>query len=385
MSGRRLIVEADGGSRGNPGAAAYGAVVRAADTGEVLAEVAEAIGVTTNNVAEYRGVLAGLRAARQIDPDAVVEARLDSKLVVEQMSGRWKIKNQDLQPLALEVRRVFPPGRVTYTWVPRAQNAHADTLVNQALDGKPIGVASVVPPAPTSVEEGAAVDDHAGEVEPAEPTSPANRLAAWSPELGTPTTLLIVRHGQTALTAARRFSGGGVDGPELDEVGRGQAARAAELLAASGAIAVVASPMVRTRQTAEAVAARLGVSVRVDDDWRECHFGDWEGRTLAEITERYPEGVASWYGSTATAPPGGESLDDVARRVSVARDKLLARYPGQTVVVVTHSMPMRVLTRIALGAPPATLFRLLPAPGSVTEIQHYADGTIALPRFGQRP
>src|SRR5690625_1437755 len=107
---RRLIVEADGGSRGNPGPAAYGALVRDAETGEVLAETAETIGVATNNVAEYRGVLAGLHAAAAIDPDAEVEARLDSKLVVEQMSGRWKIKNQDLRPLALQVQRVLPPG-----------------------------------------------------------------------------------------------------------------------------------------------------------------------------------------------------------------------------------------------------------------------------------
>jgi probable phosphoglycerate mutase len=109
--------------------------VRDAADGEVLAEQAETLGVTTNNVAEYRGLIAGLRAAREIDPDAVVEARLDSKLVVEQMSGRWKIKNADLQVLALEARRVLPPGRVTYRWVPRSENAHADRLLNAALDG----------------------------------------------------------------------------------------------------------------------------------------------------------------------------------------------------------------------------------------------------------
>jgi ribonuclease H / adenosylcobalamin/alpha-ribazole phosphatase len=97
VSGRRLTVEADGGARGNPGPAAFGAVVRDATTGEVLAEVAATLGVTTNNVAEYRGLIAGLQAARSIDPEASVEARLDSKLVVEQMSGRWKIKNAALR------------------------------------------------------------------------------------------------------------------------------------------------------------------------------------------------------------------------------------------------------------------------------------------------
>src|SRR5215831_18731149 len=87
---RRLLVEADGGSRGNPGLAGYGAVVRDLATGEVLAEVSESLGQATNNVAEYSGLIAGLRAAAAIAPDADVEIRMDSKLVVEQMSGRWQ-------------------------------------------------------------------------------------------------------------------------------------------------------------------------------------------------------------------------------------------------------------------------------------------------------
>lgn len=371
MSVRRLIVEADGGSRGNPGPAAYGALVRDVDTGQVLAEMAEALGVTTNNVAEYRGVLAGLRAAHDIDPDAVVEARLDSKLIVEQMSGRWKIKNADLRLLALEVQRVFPAQQVRYTWVPRAQNKHADQLVNQALDGKPIGVASVV-----------AADEHAPAVEP---TGAAAQVAAWGPQLATPTTLILVRHGQTPMTAARRFSGGSVEGPALDETGHGQAERAAELLSTSGAVAVVASPMLRTLQTAEAIAGRLGVDVRVDEGWREVDFGEWEGLTLAEITERYPEHVAEWFTSSSVRPPGGETVDEAMRRVAVARDKAVARYPAQPVVVVTHSMPVRSMMRLVLDAPPAAMYRLQPAPGSVTEIQIYPDGNTVVSGFGQRP
>ena len=110
VTGRKLIVEADGGSRGNPGPAAFGALVRDAETGQVLAERAETIGTTTNNVAEYRGLLAGLRAAAEIDPAAQVEARLDSKLVVEQMSGRWKIKDPTLRGIALEARDVLHLG-----------------------------------------------------------------------------------------------------------------------------------------------------------------------------------------------------------------------------------------------------------------------------------
>lgn len=131
---REFIVEADGGSRGNPGPAGYGAVVVDAATGETLTEAAEYLGVVTNNVAEYRGLLAGLRAARDLDPSATVHVRMDSKLVIEQMSGRWKIKHPDMKPLAAEAARIFPPGQVTYEWIPREQNKHADRLANEAMD-----------------------------------------------------------------------------------------------------------------------------------------------------------------------------------------------------------------------------------------------------------
>ena len=132
---RRLRIEADGGSRGNPGAAGYGAVVRDGTTGEVLAEVSESIGRATNNVAEYSGLLAGLRAAGRLAPGAEAEVRMDSKLVVEQMSGRWRIKHPDLRALAAEASMAARAlGRVTYTWVPRERNTHADRLANQAMD-----------------------------------------------------------------------------------------------------------------------------------------------------------------------------------------------------------------------------------------------------------
>ena len=131
---RRLVVEADGGSRGNPGPAAYGALVRDAGSGEVLAERAEYLGATTNNVAEYSGLIAGLTMAREIDPDAEVHVRMDSKLVVEQMSGRWRIKHEDMRRLALQAQAVLPPANVSYQWVPRAENSAADRLANAAMD-----------------------------------------------------------------------------------------------------------------------------------------------------------------------------------------------------------------------------------------------------------
>jgi ribonuclease H / adenosylcobalamin/alpha-ribazole phosphatase len=130
----KVLVEADGGARGNPGPAGWGAVVREADTGQILLERAEAIGIATNNVAEYQGLIAGLRAAADLGATEV-EVRMDSKLVVEQMAGRWKIKHPGLRPLAAEaaalVRRFE---KVTFGWVPRERNRDADRLANEAMD-----------------------------------------------------------------------------------------------------------------------------------------------------------------------------------------------------------------------------------------------------------
>ncbi|MFD9910308.1 bifunctional RNase H/acid phosphatase [Streptomyces sp. NPDC059063] len=131
---REFIVEADGGSRGNPGPAGYGSVVIDAASGETLVETAEYVGVATNNVAEYKGLIAGLKAARDLDPTATVHVRMDSKLVVEQMSGRWKIKHPDMKPLAAEAARILPAPQVTYEWIPREKNKHADRLANEAMD-----------------------------------------------------------------------------------------------------------------------------------------------------------------------------------------------------------------------------------------------------------
>jgi ribonuclease H / adenosylcobalamin/alpha-ribazole phosphatase len=134
---RRLIIEADGGARGNPGPAAYGAVVRDAQTSKILAAEGLPIGRATNNVAEYRGLIAGLQMARELDPTAALEVRMDSRLVIEQMAGRWKVKHADMKLLALEAARLRPP-TVTWTWVPRELNKAADALVNRALDGDPV-------------------------------------------------------------------------------------------------------------------------------------------------------------------------------------------------------------------------------------------------------
>ena len=183
---RKVLIQADGGSRGNPGPAAYGAVLTDAETGEVIAEDGGAIGVASNNVAEYSGLIAGLRLAAEFAPGAEVEVRMDSKLVVEQMSGNWKIKHPSMKPLAAEAAELAPAG-TTYTWVPRGQNQHADRLANEALDG---------------IRDGVTV---AGE--PAKPASMQSQMRGWSGPGGPPTTVVLVRHGVTPHTLEKRFSG----------------------------------------------------------------------------------------------------------------------------------------------------------------------------------
>ncbi|MET8627505.1 bifunctional RNase H/acid phosphatase [Kitasatospora sp. NPDC004669] len=364
----RFIVEADGGSRGNPGPAGYGAVVRDGDTGQLVAEAAEFIGHATNNVAEYRGLIAGLKAARELDPDASVDVRMDSKLVVEQMSGRWKIKHPDMQPLAAEARTVFPRGRVTYTWIPRERNKDADRLANEAMDAGQAGRRWEPKPEAAVVVE-----------PPLETPAPKAGWAALA-DLGTPTTFVLLRHGETPLTPEKRFSGSGGTDPELSDKGRWQAERAAEALAARGSIqAVVASPMLRTRQTAETVAARLGLEVRYEDGLREVDFGDWEGLTFGEVQERYPEDLAAWLGSAKVKPTGsGESFTTLTHRAGVARDKILTRYAGKTVLVVSHVSPIKTLIRLALGAPPDSMYRMELSAASICAVQYYADGNASL-------
>ena len=131
---RRLIVEADGGSRGNPGVAAGGAVVRDGMSGSTLSEVGVFMGIATNNVAEYAGMIAGVEAAFDIDPTASLTVRMDSRLVVEQMSGRWRISHPDMQAQARRAHAAIAGRDVTFEWVPRLENTRADAVANEAMD-----------------------------------------------------------------------------------------------------------------------------------------------------------------------------------------------------------------------------------------------------------
>ncbi|WP_406127222.1 bifunctional RNase H/acid phosphatase [Streptomyces canus] len=367
---REFIVEADGGSRGNPGPAGYGSVVLDAATGETLVETYEYLGVVTNNVAEYRGLLAGLRAAHDLDPSASVHVRMDSKLVVEQMSGRWKIKHPDMKPLALEAGRVFPPGRVTYEWIPREQNKRADRLANEAMDS---GASA------SSVRK---LSSAKAEADVRAATAVAG--SGWAPaDMGAPATFVLLRHGETPLTPQKRFSGSGGTDPSLSDIGREQAERAAEALAGRGTIQhILASPLTRTRQTAAAVAERLGIEVTVEDGLIETDFGAWEGLTFGEVRERYPDDLTTWLSDPEAEPTGGgESFAATATRIAATRDKLVAAYAGRTVLLVTHVTPIKTFVRLALGAPPESLFRMELSAASLSAVAYYADGNASVRLF----
>lgn len=365
---RSVVIEADGGSRGNPGDAAYGAVLLDAASGEVIAERAEAIGFATNNVAEYRGLIAGLELYHEHAEGAELEVRMDSKLVVEQMSGRWKIKHPDMKPLAEAASRLAPPG-TTYTWIPREQNRYADRILNEALDAG--GPVATKPP-------GRALP------EPAKP----QKLTGWSPDLGTPTTLILVRHGETPHTREKKFSGLGGDDPGLNADGRAQVAATAEWLAvlADEIDAVVSSPLRRTQETAAILADVLGKQVEVEDGLAEAAFGTWDGLTFAEVQDNHPDDLEAWLGAVDVAPTGGgESFVEVDQRVRRTRDRLVETYAGKTVLAVTHVTPIKVLVKLALDAPLDSLFRMELAPASVTVISWYPDGQASLRMFNGRP
>ncbi len=360
MTLSRVVVEADGGSRGNPGPAGYGAVVFDADRGRVLAERREFLGVTTNNVAEYRALIAGLTAARDLGAREV-DVRMDSKLVVEQMSGRWKVKHPDMIPLAQRSRELADSfARVTYTWIPRSENSHADRLANEAMDGE------------DAITSGFVADENA-DAEQAAPARPAAAAPGWTGAVGAPTRMLLLRHGQTELSVERRYSGRG--NPPLTEVGRAQARAAAERIAAKGAIAaVVSSPLGRARETAEAAAGALGLPVTVHEGLTETDFGKWEGLTFGEAAERDPDLHRRWLSDTAVRPPQGESFDEVRARIEAVRDELTAAYAGSNILVVTHVTPIKTLLQLALDVGPSLLYRLHLDLASLSIAEFYPDG-----------
>lgn len=388
---RDLIVEADGGSRGNPGPAAYGALVRDASTGAVIAELGGSLGTATNNVAEYNGAIAGLKYVAQLDPSACVEVRLDSKLVVEQMSGRWQIKHPGMRDLAKEARSVLPAGQVTYIWVPREQNASADSLANEILDAfdgvTPITIRRTVDLGlPGSVDEdllGSVQELFAREITDAALAKSPNVMIGWT-DLGTPVTTHMARHGASTYSLEKRFSGsGGLDVP-LAPLGVSQAeALAAELARRNEITAIIASPLLRAQQTAQFVSSAVGLPIVTMFEFAEAAFGEWDGCTFAEVSKRWPDELREWLSGTDISPPGGESFAHVQDRVEQGRRKVLEQFAGEHVLIVSHVTPIKIMTSTAVGAPLDAVFKMELPPCSLSKLAWFPDGNSSMFSFAE--
>ena len=353
---REFVVFADGGSRGNPGAAAYGAVIM--EKGVVLQELSAAIGTATNNYAEYSGLIAGLIAVHEIDPQAIVEVRMDSKLVVEQMSGRWQIKHPEMRKLAAEARAAHRPELVRYSWIAREENTHADRLVNAALDGE---VASAF--------------------EPVRRNYLMERLLSSE----VPTTLYLIRHGETPLTPFKKFSGSGPNDPELTEEGHRQAALVAKEVEKLQPDLLISSPMKRTRETAAHITKITGLEPIIDETWIEGSFGLWDGMTIFEVEEKYPKEYAQWLSTASYAPPGGESYEECMARTRLGMESAVADHPSKRIAVVTHNGMIKTAIAVAMSTAPESIFNVDITPCSITTVSIWpSDGLIALRSANER-
>jgi probable phosphoglycerate mutase len=392
-SARSVVVQADGGSRGNPGHAGYGAVVLDPDTGAVLAERWGYLGRTTNNVAEYSGVIAGLRAAAELGARRVA-VRLDSNLIVQQMNGVWKVRKPELLPLADRVRDLVRGfDEVTFDWLRRERNKLADALANRAMDqgsagGVPVEEPGAGPGAGSAgTATGSARDPVSGSASAAtgsarHPVSGSVGTATGSardPAAGEPlphpagaTRIVIVRHGETTWGAASRFAGR--EDVPLTPRGEAEAASVGERVARIGPAVVVTSPLQRCRVTAEAIGAVSGVPVVVVQGLTDGALGEWSGCTAAQIAERWPEQFAVWRADPDARPPGGESFTDVRERVVPVISDLVRRYRGHTVVIVTHAAVTKMVLVHALGVPSAAAYRLRIDTASVSGFTVEQDG-----------
>jgi broad specificity phosphatase PhoE len=193
---------------------------------------------------------------------------------------------------------------------------------------------------------------------------------AWGPASGVPTVTLLLRHGQTPYSVDKRFAGRADIG--LTEVGHAQAEAAARRL--TGPLTIVSSPLSRALLTAQAVARATGEQVATEDSFAETDFGEWDGLTFAEANDRWPQELKQWMADPGVAPPGGESFTEVRNRVLGGLSRVLSGHPGQTVVVVSHVTPIKVLLAEALGAPLSSLYRMHLDTACLNRIDWYPDG-----------
>ena len=206
-----------------------------------------------------------------------------------------------------------------------------------------------------------------------------------------PATFVLVRHGETDATVARSLSGSGVPGPALNAAGRVQAARAADLVFRIGRDAwedlphpdaVVSSPLVRTRQTADAIGRRLGAGVRIEPRIAEADFGTWEGSAPEEIDSTQAGAFRRWHTDPGVRAPGGESLADVGARMAAVLTDLTEGNVGRAVVLVSHVMAIRAAVGWVLDAPPAAWFSVRVPPASLSVVRLWPDGARELVASG---
>ena len=373
MTYSHLIIEADGGSRGNPGPSGSGAVVIDASTGLVIREISLFIGTATNNVAEYNALKAAILEVRKINPGARVSVRMDSKLVIEQMTGNWKVKHPDMRALVIEIQGLVRDLEIDFKWIPREENHRADALANRAMNEE--GTRTVdtgTAPLHASVAE-------FNTEKPSSVRAPGHVDAPL-------TTIILVRHGRTHLTESKKISGRGGENPHLSELGKEDAHRVAQALKQIGnsgqyaylnpPSAIISSPIQRTVDTANIIANELGLAVSLDEDVAEISFGDWDGHTNDEVSKAWPEQWEAWRGSWTVAPPNGESLVEFDERVMRARKRITQDHAGQTVIVVAHVMPIRGFTRYAFDGGISAYWATQVAPCSMTILRLWGEQAV---------
>lgn len=349
----KLILQADGASRGNPGPASYGAVVLDGER-NLIKELFAEIGEQTNNYAEYSAVIAGLEYITNNYSNFELTIEMDSKLVIEQLAGRWKINSETLRVLRDRAFTLLAGTSYQLRWIPREENSLADAAANKALDGELFSITE----SPQGVAQPRSIR--------------AGRQAI------TPTTIVLIRHGHTAHTEQNLISGSDGEDPELSELGKREASMTAEAIAEllefhglPSLAHVVHSPQLRARQTAEAISRRHIIRSAEDRRLVEIGFGDWEGLSLDEIESVEPQLVQKWRESVDIAPPGGESVNQLDLRVGEALQDVVSNHQGQSVAIVTHMMPCRAIARKALRASSAAHWSVQFAPASISIFRFY--------------
>jgi probable phosphoglycerate mutase len=268
-----------------------------------------------------------------------------------------------MRKLAQNAREAHSPSLVNYTWIPRDENSHADRLANKALDAQSGGHDKSEPVAPRQL----------------------NYLTERLKSAEKPTVLHLIRHGETVLTPSRKFSGVGPLNPVLTDTGRAQASAVAQAAAKLGAEVLIASPLNRTKETAEIISQSTGLTINLDEIWFEMDFGYWDGLSVEEVKAQYADDYDNWLTDLTFKPAGGESWEAITGRVEAALSKILSEFPGQTVAVVTHNCVIKAAVAICLGAPIESVFHMDIGPCSINTLLMWpSDGLRAIRGVNQQ-